>query len=212
METRELALFDFDGTLIPGDSIVAFVAYARKNGAMSGREYRTVLGQTAKYLLGGMTDAQIKTRSLRFLKDLSPEAREKLARGFVRSLLTRVYADGKKEIERHHRAGRLVMLVSASTENYMKHVCPALGADALVCTPVEADGTIQSNCKGEEKARRVTEWLASQGMEADWSRCYAYGDSKSDLPLLRLVGHPVQVNPKKSLRRAAPDMPSVKWK
>ena len=35
--------------------------------------------------------------------------------------------------------------------------------------------------------------------------------SKSDLPMLRLCGHPVQVIPKKKLREAAPDMKTVSW-
>ena len=30
-----LALFDFDGTIIPGDSIVRYTRWARKKGAMS---------------------------------------------------------------------------------------------------------------------------------------------------------------------------------
>ena len=58
----------------------------------------------------------------------------------------------------------------------------------------------------------MREWLKERGLEADFDASFAYGDSKSDLPLLRLCGHPVLVNPKRALGRKAPDMQRVKWK
>ncbi len=210
---RALAVFDFDGTLIPGDSIVSFVNYARKKGAMPGKEYRRVLFATVKYLLGGMTDGQIKARSLRFLRGLSPEARETLAADFVReALLPKVYARGLEAIEENRRAGRIMLLVSASTRNYMQFVSDALGFDALLCTELEADFTVRANCKGQEKARRVEAWLKQSGIQADWAASRAYGDSPSDAPVLRLCGHPVLVNPKKALRRAMPEADEAAWR
>ena len=209
---RALALMDFDGTLIPGDSIVSFVRFARKKGAMPRREYLSILAQTVKYLLGGMTDAAMKTRSLRFLNALAPDRQKQLAEDFVRQeLLPRVYPAGKAEIERQKKAGRTTLLVSASTENYMQYVSAALGFDALLCTPLEADGSVRRNCKGEEKIRRVKEWLSRQGLEADWESSWAFGDSKSDAAMLRQCGHPVPVNPRRALRQAFPHLKPVHW-
>ena len=104
------------------------------------------------------------------------------------------------------------MLVTASTENYMRFAAEALGFSALLATPLNPDGTVGENCKGEEKPRRIRDWLRQQGLEADFAASYAYGDSKSDLPMLLLCGHPVQVNPKKALRKAAPEMDSEIWR
>ena len=39
--------------------------------------------------------------------------------------------------------------------------------------------------------------------DIDLAASYAYSDSESDLPMLRLVGHPVAVNPDKELARVA---------
>lgn len=209
---RALALFDFDGTLIPGDSIVAFVRYARQAGAMGRGEYLRVLCATVKYLLRGMTDAEIKTRSLRFLRALPQDEREKLAQNFVREiLLPQVYQGGAEEIARQRQAGRIVLLVSASTENYMQYVSQALGFDGLLCTPMGEDGAVRDNCKGEGKVRRVREWLARQGVEADWEASFAFGDSKSDRFMLAAVGHPVLVNPRKELKAALPNAETVYW-
>ena len=162
---RTLALFDFDGTLIPGDSIVAFVRFARRRGALSRREYAKVFFSTVKYLLGGLTDGEMKTRSLAFLQGLPREEGEKLSRDFVKQeLLPRVYRDGKETLEKHRENGDLLLLVSASTDNYMRFTAEALGFDALLCTELTDSFAVESNCKGPEKARRVKEWLAQNGV------------------------------------------------
>ena len=209
---RTLALFDFDGTLIRGDSIGPYLRLALRLKAISLGEYCAVTLQTLRYLAGGLSDEQIKTRALRFRGGLSPERRDALDRAFAQEcLLTSVYPSGLACLRRHQEAGAIVALVSASTENYMRFVAEGLGVDELLCTPVMEDGSVQRNCKGEEKVRRVREWVRQSGLFVDFSASYAYGDSKSDLPMLRLCGHPVQVNPKRALRRAAPDMPRVIW-
>lgn len=210
---RALAIFDFDGTLLPGDSIVAFVGFARKRGDLPRGEYLRVLAATARYLLGGMTDGEIKTRSLRFLNRLSPAERETLAADFVKDrLLPRVYGDARAALARHRERGDVTLLVSASTDNYMRIAADALGFDALLCTELTADHAVKENCKGAEKARRVRAWLRESGVEADWAASYAYGDSKSDESVLRLCGHPVLVNPKRALRRAMPEAETAVWR
>ena len=210
---RTLALFDFDGTLIPGDSIVAFVRFARRRGALSRREYAKVFFSTVKYLLGGLTDGEMKTRSLAFLQGLPREEGEKLSRDFVKQeLLPRVYRDGKETLEKHRENGDLLLLVSASTDNYMRFTAEALGFDALLCTELTDSFAVESNCKGPEKVRRVEEGLRDHGVEADFPASYAYGDSKSDESMLRLCGHPVLVNPRKALKERMPEGQIVSWR
>ena len=212
MEKKTFAFFDFDGTMIPGDSIAAFVRYARKRGIMSRREFFKALLAAARYVLG-LTDAVYsKNAALRFRMRLSPADREALDRAFVQDcLLPRLYPQAKACIASHRKAGRTLVIVTASTDNYMRFVADALGVSALLATPLFPDGTVGENCRGEEKPRRIEAWLREQGLEADFASSFAYGDSKSDLPMLRLCGHPVQVNPKKALRKAAPEMEAVRW-
>ncbi len=213
MKKQSFAFFDFDGTLIPGDSIAAFVPYARKRGAMPRREYFKALLAAAGYLLGFVSAADSKNAALRFRMALSQAERETLDRDFVRDcLLPRVYPDAKACMAAHRQAGRELVLVTASTENYMRIAADALGVSVLLATPLDPDGAVGENCRGEEKTRRIREWLREAGLEADFAASYAYGDSRSDLPMLRLCGHPVQVNPKKALRKAAPDMEKVIWR
>ena len=211
-EVQSFAFFDFDGTMIPGDSIAAFVRYARKRGIMPRREFFRALLAEARYVLGLMSAADSKNAALRFRMRLSEEEREALDREFVRDcLLPRIYPQAKACVASHRQAGRQPVIVTASTENYMRFAADALGVSILLATPLNSDGTIGENCRGEEKPRRIRAWLRDAGMEADFAASFAYGDSKSDLPMLRLCGHPVQVNPKRAMRQAAPDMQKVCW-
>ncbi len=54
---------------------------------------------------------------------------------------------------------------------------------------------------GEARAAWLTGYARRAG--ADLGRCYAYGDSHSDLPVLRAVGRPTAVSPDLALYRAA---------
>jgi len=211
--SRPLALFDFDGTLIKGDSIIAFLRFARHLKALPGKEYARVLFHSLCYLLGRETDAEAKNEALRFLRYLSPERKYALERAFAEEvLLPRVYPEGKEELKRLKEAGHILLLVSASTENYMQFIAPALGFDALICTEIRADGLIGPNCKGEEKVRRIRAWLEAEGIEADFAASHAYGDSKSDLGMLALCGKGYWVNPRKSLLKMHPEMRILSWK
>jgi phosphoserine phosphatase len=53
----------------------------------------------------------------------------------------------------------------------------------------------------EGKAEAIRELADREGI--DLAASWAYSDSESDLPMLRLVGHPVAVNPDKELARIA---------
>ena len=212
-ERRTLALFDFDGTLIRGDSILAYLRHARRLKALGRGEYTRLILGAIPWLLKRKSDEALKGEALAFSLRLSPERRYALNRSFAEEcLLPRVFPAGRACLERHRQAGRLAVIVSASTENYMEFVASGLGADALLCTPLLSEAATGPNCKGREKVRRIEGYLAQAGITPDWADSYAYGDSASDLPMLRLCAHPVAVNPKRKLRRAAPEMAMVKWK
>lgn len=209
---KTLALFDFDGTMIRGDSILAYLRLALRRKALSCWEYAKITCHTIRYLMKLETDEQIKTRALRFRRDMAENRRDALDAAFVEEeLLPRVYPAARARLEKHQKAGHITLLVTASTENYMIPAAKNMGFDAVLATPIGEDGIVHHNCKGEEKVRRIKEWLASEGVQADFAASCAYGDSKSDLPMLRLAGHPTLVNPKRALRRAAPDMQREDW-
>ena len=209
---RALACFDFDGTMIRGDSITAYLRLARRRGYLSPAGMIGVGVHTGAYFLNLETGDQVKTHALRFLSRLTDRQRRALDEDFVRQeLIPRIYPDALAQWKKHQADGCVMLLVSASTENYMRLIADYLRADCLLCSRVSRDGVVTGNCKGDEKVRRINAWLRVHAIQPDWPASFAYGDSFGDLPMLRLAGTPVQVNPKKKLRRAAPDMAQVRW-
>lgn len=90
-----------------------------------------------------------------------------------------------------------------------------LPVDDVLCTRAQHDadgrftGRIESNCRGEEKVRRLKEWLAAQDTELQVMA--GYGDSMGDVPMLRFAREAVLVDPSRKVRRALPHARVVHW-
>lgn len=213
METRTLAIFDFDGTMIRGDSIVAFVRMGVRRGLMRWPQCAALIAQAVPYALGLLKAEAYKEKALRFYFRLPPTQRQALDEMFVRDeLLPRVYPAALERLEVHRKEGCLCLLVSASTEHYMRFVAKALGFDGLICTQLDGTGRVLFNCKGKNKITGILNNLTQWNVLPDWKSSYAYGNSVSDLPILQKCGRGVMVNPKGKLRRAAPGMAMENWR
>lgn len=207
-----LALFDFDGTMIRGDSIVPFLSHARKRGAVGMMGYLKGCFCGGLFVLHLMDGGKAKKKALSFYQHLDDECQKSLDQSFAEQyLLPKVYKKAKDTVSEHKKNGLHTILVSASTENYMQYVYERLGFSALICTKMDEKGRVMKNCHGAEKVIRIEEYLQSQGIHPDFSVSFAYGDSRGDLPMLKLCGHPVKVNPKKALQKAAPEMEEACW-
>ncbi len=57
----------------------------------------------------------------------------------------------------------------------------------------------------------ITDLALHHGL--DLAACYAYGDSPGDVEILRLVGHPLVINPIRGMREIARrhQWPVVRW-
>lgn len=211
MSISDVAVFDFDGTIIRGDSIVSLQRYALKHRCVSLLGVIRAVCCGALYHAHIMSAATAKKHSHSFLTRMTPEARENLLRSFAQSLVSRAYPNALTKLKEHRERGDLIIICSASCECYMQYVAPLLGVDALLCTPSKDDGgMLGPNCRGEEKVRRVTQWLKEHGL-TERSICAAYGDSAGDAPILSMSRHPVLVNPKPKLVKLMPDAEQVQW-
>ena len=206
------AFFDFDGTMRPGDSIVPYVAFVRKKKKMPLWQYIWVLLATAGYLLRIVPSTVPKTAALRFRKRLTEEENNALDREFARYLIESAYPVALKKWSNLRKEGNQMVLLSASTENYMCFVAELLEADALLCTPIDGDGKVRHNCHGKDKVVRAEEYAAKENVSLEES-C-AFGDSGSDIYILTRVGDGVAVNAKQKLLKKirGKDIPSVSWR
>ncbi len=214
---RQLALFDFDGTLCPGDSIVPFLRFCVGEGLAPRRQWLRAGRGYLSQLLHPERVRSAKAATLSFLKGKNREEMEKAAETFIRQKLApRFYPEGIRTLERLRREGVAVLLISASADVYMRLMPDFLPVDEVLATPclVGPDGRyageIGENCRGEEKIRRLREWQTEQAEETEV--LYAYGDSAHDLPMLGLARHPVLVNADGRLAARLPGAAVVQWK
>lgn len=207
LQTKSYAFFDFDGTLIKGDSIIRFCFYAHRNKLCSfGHLIYSGIMATLYHL--GITNAEkSKQAALSFLAGMPRKEVEKLAKDFCNhELIPNLYPEGVEAIRRHRLEGTEVWMVSASTAFYLEPLKKHLRLTGLIGTRMHVDeqgkysGLIDGhNCRGVEKTLRIAEVLASTGDMVDYATSYAYGDTAGDIPMLMLCQHKTAVNPRKKL-------------
>ena len=219
---RKYALFDFDDTLIRGDSVVKMCLFAFRRGLIAPWELVKITGLSVLYLCGLTTAQKSKEAAMHFLSGKSETEVEKLAEEFCEKvLLPRLYQDGVKELKAKAESGCEVWLISASPAFYlqplMKHlpITGVIGTRMHVLNGMYTGQMAGENCRGVEKPLRLAEVLASRGDMLDYGQSCAYGDSAGDAPMLALCANKVAVNPKKKLLKAldgADGVTKVHWR
>lgn len=186
---RELALFDFDGTLTTAETFGAFVRAATPRW-----RYRLgalllaplVLAYRARLLGGPLVRAAVVFVAFRGLDSAHVQ---RVALAFVRDVLPGLLrVDALQQLRAHQARGDTVLVVSGAFDVYLRPWCEALGVDVLASVLEERNGRLTGRyrgrqCVGEEKARRVREACALPG----FARVHAYGDTPEDHALLALA-------------------------
>jgi phosphatidylglycerophosphatase C len=191
---RVVAAFDFDGTLTWRDTLLPFL-----RRLLGGPTLLWVLFVCSPWLLAYLLRLISNHRAKAVLLHAALTGRKtadvaRVAQAFVRDDMPLQWRPwGMQQLRQHQRAGHRCLLVTASTSPYMHLVGTSLGVDAVLCTEMEvADDRYTGrmatpNCHGEEKVRRLQAWLAAEYAGQPTPELHAYGDTKGDLPMLRLA-------------------------
>lgn len=209
---RPAAFFDFDGTLIRGDSQAMEASQRlrreRHPAAIALRLIPTmVIGALAGLgLVSQRVQNQAYLRTYRGSKtaDLMQQAED-----LFEKIIRRAFMPQALDImAAHRRAGDAVVIVSATAHHILTPVENYLKPDFLICTRLETDAlgrcTGRSRgaiCIGAEKANRIRDLAACHRL--DLAAAHAYSDHHVDVPMLTTVGHPQAVNPSKRLESTA---------
>lgn len=220
MIRQGFALFDMDGTVTKGDSILPMIRYAMKTGFAQKRRLPRIVWDFFRYSLGFIDDTRAKETAISFLRGKTMDEVAAFAESFCRDILSkRVYPAAREEMKKHLKEGRRIVLVTASPDFYLQplirelHLSGIIGTRADITPEGVYSGRIGGrNCRGMEKPLRVAEYLAAGDYELDTESSFAYGDSGHDWPMMSLTGHPVAVNAKKGLLRRCGGCPRVMWK
>jgi len=186
---RDLALFDFDGTVTFSDTFTPFVLRTAGKRRMA-IALAALAPLFTAYKIGLASTKRMRMAAMLFaFRGRNEEEIRRLGAKYAREKLTSVARPQALErIAWHLSRGDEVAVVSASLDVYLSHWCRDQGLN-LLCNTLEAkDGVftgrcVGGDCSGPEKARRVR-----QTYDLDtFNVIYAYGDTAEDEELLALA-------------------------
>lgn len=203
-----MALFDLDRTLVPGSSLMGLGRALADRHVIAGSTVARHAVRAAVFARRGLGDsriARLRESLLSAAADRDHEELASVAREVGPRIAAGAYPAARWLMDRHHAAGDVCVVLSASPQELVEAVGAELGADEAVGTRAEVvDGRLTGRldgpfCHGDGKLERLRAELGP----VDLREATAYADSGSDLPLLTACGHPVAVNPDRRLRNAA---------
>lgn len=202
------AFFDVDRTLMRGSTGAAFGRQLWRSKVVGFRDLARVLAWNAMYATGKMDEIEIWRRSVeRLFGKLELPIKQACEDAHATLVRPRLYREGQEAIAHHRERGGHIALISAGPRYSVLQIALELGIDRVSTSWANVvDGRVH-DLEGVEipfgPMKRVYAQRHCDELGVDPKDCWAYGDSRSDVEMLELVGHPVAVNPQRALRRVA---------
>ena len=206
----KLALFDLDNTLLSGDSDFEWAQFLIEKNVLDREVYEARNQEFFEAYKAGTLDIH---EFLDFqLKPLARHERSQLDQWHAEFLESRILpiisTKARDLVSSHEDDARVV--VTATNSFVTWPIVREFGIENLIATePEENDGEFTGRVHGtpafrDGKVTRLKEWLKEHDLEWDmFDETWFYSDSLNDLPLLRLVSHPVAVDPDETLKEHA---------
>ncbi|HEU4708676.1 MAG TPA: HAD family hydrolase [Methylophilaceae bacterium] len=200
----QLAIFDLDNTLLAGDSDFQWGQFLMEEGLLDRASHEAQNIKFYEDYKNGVLDIYA---FLEFqLKPLTRYRRAELDKLHQRYMERKVHPmmteKAHQLVEKHRANGDTLLIITATNSFVTGPIAKAFGIDHLIGTvPEEIDGEFTGRVKGlpsfqEGKIKRLLEWLEERGERLeDFDSVWFYSDSHNDLPLMKIVDHPVAVNP-----------------
>jgi HAD superfamily hydrolase (TIGR01490 family) len=212
-EGSPAAFFDLDRTLMEGSSAFQFTRVAYATGLVSRRQLAADAWANLRFRLRGSTEADstaLRDRISAGVAGVRVRDMERRGADLLVRVLPRIYPQMLQIAYEHQDAGRRVYIFTAAAHELAEMLAQVLVFDGGIGSQFSEvrDGIYTGRptglfIYGDGKAQAIVELAEREGI--DLASSYAYSDSESDLPMLRLVGRPVAVNPDQELARIARD-------
>lgn len=201
---EKLAIFDVDYTLTRKETLAEFFAFMLKKNPNLFFHIPKSVGSAFLFLLGIFDAKKAKENFIAFIDGVDEQEMQQLVKEFYDKKFSKIfYEDAMAEMKKLKKDGYKIILISASAEFYLNELYNIKEVDKIIGTRfkvTEGKHTRRiegENCKGEEKVRRLREYLKEENIEVDFKNSYMFSDSLSDSPLFYLVGNPYLINFKK---------------
>lgn len=133
------------------------------------------------------------------LKGLNKNEYDFIAKQVITLCGDKVYSYTRERIKYHLSKGHLVLFISGSPDYLVSKMAEKYNADDFRASNYKVD----SNCNftgevipmwdGNSKIKSMKE--LSDKYSIDFDKSYAYGDTNGDLTMLKMVKHPIAINP-----------------
>lgn len=197
-----ISVFDFDGTLIIGDSLPMFIKHSR--GTLRFFVGLLVLSPILMlYKLGIMNNSKAKEYLFKYFFSGMPEEQFlHYCETFVEKLNIHTNVIAIDRLTQAKESGHRVIILSASPRTWIEPWANQYGVEVLGTELQIRDGIFTGafashNCYGEEKVERLQQYLNCPREEV-WIT--SYGDSKGDIPILRYADEGYWVKKAKIVR------------
>src|SRR5262245_2666993 len=202
------AFFDYDGTVIDGFSAAAFYRHRLRNREIGPVELARTLLASAQGIGGGEDFERFLDMALQAWDGRTVEELEELGDHlFKHEIAGRLHWEVWRIAEAHRLKGHRVVLASSATRFQVEPMARELGADDILCTPVEVvDGVLTGRTAGPPLwgDRKANAMLAlAEEHDLDIDDCFAYSNGTEDVPFLEAAGKPLCVDPEPGLAKVA---------
>ena len=213
----KLAIFDFDGTLFPKDTLPFLLSrwrYLRCSRLAVLKLYLSFIPFFFQYKFGLFTTLsreELKLKAVRMFNPIFDGVTEKELKEFfsvcsleIKELLNPVVL---RELQKARDEGFHTVILSGSYQDFLNNIGDQFGVDTVIGSEMYyCDGIFDSKREldiviGELKVKRIIDHFGEE--EIDWEASRAYADGYSDLDLLLAVGQPIAVNPDSKLKTIA---------
>ena len=186
---KEIAFFDFDGTITKKDTLLEFIKFS-KGTIRFYLGFLVNLPYLVSFKLGIISNQTAKEKMLRFFFHGMPISDfKRYCENFSTNALPKlIRPKALQEIQRLKQNNIRVVVVSASPENWIEQWVKRLQVE-LIASRLEVNKgkltgkILGKNCHGDEKVSRIREIYDL----SDYSIVAAYGDSTGDKPMLQLA-------------------------
>jgi phosphatidylglycerophosphatase C len=187
---KEIAFFDFDGTLTKRDSLKFFLSYVSGNHLVFLLNYYVrCFIFIAKMKLGTIKVQQLKEKRLTLiLNSISDEKLEEISNIFAETQIPLILREkGMERISFHQELGHDVVLVSASVNLFLKPWCDKHGI-MLITNEIKRNRSTdrmsfrEEDCNGEMKVLRIKRLYDLE----KYAKIFAYGDTAGDSEMLAI--------------------------
>jgi HAD superfamily hydrolase (TIGR01490 family) len=211
---RDLAIYDMDRTVTRTGTYTPFLLHAAKTLA----PWRLALAGAVPFTMAAYGLKLIDRRRLKELNQWlligGAVPRAKLApavESFADLMVsTNIHPGALRQIEEDRKAGRRLVLATASYRFYVEPIAKRLKFDDVIATGsiTGLDDIIHARIDGDNnygpaKLRLIEAWMEREKIDRNAVKVRFYSDHVSDWPALQWADEPFAVNPSRGLKQMA---------